>query len=111
MCVYVCVQPFVTAFHRPDEELRVQFYEDLNESMKTAAKRAEDANPPLFRAMINELTCVLQWEENDRNDKLRQMALDHGFDPNWMTKPKKEKKRPLGELMQELKETRLTENI
>ncbi len=77
---------------RPDMkvgDLRCGDYDQIAEKFKLATERVRESSPADFDYMVDKIVHYLQ---KSQFDKILDMALELGFDPEWLSRKKRPKK-------------------
>ena len=91
-----------------NEDLRVDYYDEVFDKLKVAQARVEDKNPPLYRALVENLVAILSlMDASEKSDALMQLGLSLNFNIAWLKKAKRSKKESMAERAEKLTESLL----
>ena len=68
-------------------DLRCEYYEDIYELYKSAASRLRVQNRSNYNLLLTKLHTFLA---EDDTDNILVLAMEYGFDPNWLTPQKRQ---------------------
>ena len=89
-----------------NEDLRVDYYDEVFDKLMKAKARVEDKNPPEYRSLVDNLLAILSlMDQEEKSDQLMQLGLSLGFNVAWLKKAKKQKTDSMVERAIKLKES------